>query len=213
MIEKAGENTNIKPYLNMEKKQKDLIGMSILVSPHDPKRLYFASQRVWKSNDRGDSWETISEDLTNNIERISTPFYGSKQKWNNAWDVRAMSNYSTITSISESPIEEGLIYAGTDDGNIQVTENGGKSWRKINFQRMIGLPKTAFVNDIKADIHNKNTVYAVFDNHKFGDFNPYIYMSNDKGYSWKKISSNLPKNTLLWRIVQDHINSNLFFRY
>ncbi|OUV75458.1 MAG: glycosyl hydrolase, partial [Flavobacteriales bacterium TMED123] len=209
---KTGENTNIKPQPEFgEKTERFNWDAPILVSPHNPKRLYFASQRVWKSNDRGDSWETISEDLTNNIERLSTPFYGSKQKWNNAWDVRAMSNYSTITSISESPIEEGLIYAGTDDGNIQVTENGGKSWRKINFQKMIDLPKTAFVNDIKADIHDKNTVYAVFDNHKFGDYKPYIYMSENKGYTWKKISSNLPENTLLWRIVQDHINSNLFF--
>ena len=209
---KTGENTNIKPLPEYgEKTERYNWDAPILVSPHDPKRLYFASQRVWKSNDRGDSWEAISEDLTNNIERLSTPFYGTKQKWNNAWDVRAMSNYSTITSISESPIEEGLIYIGTDDGNIQVTENGGKSWRKINFQKMNGLPKTAFVNDIKADIHDENTVYAVFDNHKFGDFNPYIYMSENKGSTWKKITSNLPDNTLLWRIVQDHINSNLFF--
>ena len=209
---KTGENTNIKPLPEYgEKTERYNWDAPILVSPHDPKRLYFASQRVWKSNDRGDSWEAISEDLTNNIERLSTPFYDTKQKWNNAWDVRAMSNYSTITSISESPIEEGLIYVGTDDGNIQVTENGGKSWRKINFQKMSGLPKTAFVNDIKADIHDENTVYAVFDNHKFGDFNPYIYMSENKGSTWKKITSNLPDNTLLWRIVQDHINSNLFF--
>ncbi|MAO71791.1 MAG: glycosyl hydrolase [Flavobacteriales bacterium] len=209
---KTGENTNIKPQPEFgEKTERFNWDAPILVSPHNPKRLYFASQRVWKSNDRGDSWETISEDLTNNINRMSTPFYGSKQKWNNAWDVRAMSNYSTITSISESPIEEGLIYVGTDDGNIQLTENGGKSWRKINFQKMIDLPETAFVNDIKADIHDKNTVYAVFDNHKFGDFNPYIYMSKNKGSTWKKISSNLPENTLLWRVVQDHINSNLLF--
>ena len=71
-----------------------------MVSPHNSKRLYFASQRVWKSEDRGDSWETISEDLTNNIERISTPYYNSQQKWDNAWDLYAMSNYSTITSLS-----------------------------------------------------------------------------------------------------------------
>ena len=77
---------------------------------------------------------------------------------------------------------------------------------------MIDLPETKkIVNDIKADIHDKNTVYAVFDNHKFGDFNPYIYMSKNKGSTWKKISSNLPENTLLWRVVQDHINSNLLF--
>jgi len=209
---KTGENTNIKPQPEFgEKTERFNWDAPILVSPHNPKRLYFASQRVWESNDRGDSWQTISEDLTNNIKRLSTPFYGSKQKWNNAWDVRAMSNYSTITSISESPKEEGLIYIGTDDGNIQVTENRGKSWRKINFKKMIGLPKTAFVNDIKADIHDKNTVYAVFDNHKFGDYNPYIYMSENKGLTWEKISSNLPKNTLLWRVIQDHLNSNLFF--
>ena len=181
------------------------------MSPHNPKRLYFASQRVWKSDDRGDSWQTISKDLTNNIERLSTPFFGSKQKWNNAWDVRAMSNYSTITSLSESPIQEGLIYAGTDDGIIQVTENGGETWQKINIKKLNGLPETAFVNDIKADLYEKNTVYAVFDNHKFGDYNAYIYKSKNKGFTWQKISNNLPENTLLWRIAQDHINSNLLF--
>ena len=208
----TGENINIKPQPEFgEKTERFNWDAPILVSPHNPKRLYFASQRVWKSDDRGDSWETISEDLTNNIERISTPFYGSKQKWNNAWDVRAMSNYSTITSLSESPIQEGLIYAGTDDGIIQMTENGGESWKKINYKKFSGLPETAFVNDIKADLHEKNTVYAVFDNHKYGDYNPYIYKSKNKGFTWQKLTNNLPDNTILWRIVQDHKNKNLLF--
>ncbi|MDA9656143.1 glycosyl hydrolase [Flavobacteriales bacterium] len=209
---KTGENTNIKPQPEFgEKTERFNWDAPILVSPHNPKRLYFASQRVWKSDDRGDSWQTISKDLTNNIERLSTPFFGSKQKWDNAWDVRAMSNYSTITSLSESPIQEGLIYAGTDDGIIQVTENGGETWKKINIKKLNGLPETAFVNDIKADLYEKNTVYAVFDNHKFGDYNAYIYKSKNKGFTWQKISNNLPENTLLWRIAQDHINSNLLF--
>ena len=208
----TGENINIKPQPEFgEKTERFNWDAPILVSPHNPERLYFASQRVWKSDDRGDSWETISEDLTNNIERISTPFYGSKQKWNNAWDVRAMSNYSTITSLSESPIQEGLIYAGTDDGIIQMTENGGESWKKINYKKFSGLPETAFVNDIKADLHEKNTVYAVFDNHKYGDYNPYIYKSKNKGFTWQKLTNNLPDNTILWRIVQDHKNKNLLF--
>ena len=208
----TGENINIKPQPEFgEKTERFNWDAPILVSPHNPKRLYFASQRVWKSEDRGDSWETISEDLTNNIERISTPFYGSKQKWNNAWDVRAMSNYSTITSLSESPIQEGLIYAGTDDGIIQMTENGGESWKKINYKKFSGLPETAFVNDIKADLHEKNTVYVVFDNHKYGDYNPYIYKSKNKGFTWQKLTNNLPDNTILWRIVQDHKNKNLLF--
>jgi photosystem II stability/assembly factor-like uncharacterized protein/exonuclease VII small subunit len=208
----TGENINIKPQPAFgEKTERFNWDAPILVSPHNPKRLYFASQRVWKSEDRGDSWETISEDLTNNIERISTPFYGSKQKWNNAWDVRAMSNYSTITSLSESPIQEGLIYAGTDDGIIQITENGGESWKKINYKKFSGLPETAFVNDIKTDLFDKNTVYVVFDNHKYGDYNPYIYKSKNKGFTWQKLTNNLPDNTILWRLVQDHKNKNLLF--
>ena len=99
----------------------------ILVSPHKPTRLYFASHRVWKSEDRGDTWTAISGDLTKNLERIRQPIMGSTQGWDGAWDLFAMSQYSTITSLAESPIQEGLIYAGTDDGHIQVTENGGQS--------------------------------------------------------------------------------------
>ncbi|MEM6724122.1 MAG: glycosyl hydrolase [Bacteroidota bacterium] len=208
----TGENVYIKPQPKLgEKTERYNWDAPILVSPHDPKRLYFASQRVWKSNDRGDSWEAISGDLTNNLERIQTPYYGKKQKWDNAWDIYAMSNYSTITSLSESPQQEGLIYAGTDDGIIQVTEDGGTNWRKVNFSSIKGLPNTAFVNDIKADLYDANVVYAVFDNHKYGDYQPYLFKSSDKGKTWQDISNNLPDRTLLWRIVQDHEQPNLLF--
>ncbi len=208
----TGENINIKPQPELgEKNERFNWDAPILVSPHKPSRIYFASQRVWKSEDRGDSWQAISSDLTNNTERITTPFFGKKQKWNNAWDVRAMSNYSTVTSLTESPIQESLIYAGTDDGLIQVTEDGGLNWRKVKFNKISDLPSTAFVNDIKADLHNKNVVYAVFDNHKYGDYNSYLYKSLDKGKTWESISNDLPKNTILWRLVQDHKNSKLLF--
>ena len=208
----TGENTNIKPQPEIgEKNERFNWDSPILVSPHNPKRLYFASQRVWKSEDRGDSWEAISKDLTKNIERISTPFFEKKQKWDNAWDLYAMSNYSTITSISESPVKEGLLYIGTDDGIIQITEDGGLNWEKINFNKINGLPNTAFVNDIKADLFNENIVYAVFDNHKYGDYKPYLFKSINKGKTWKNIASELPEKTLLWRIVQDHIDGDLMF--
>ena len=208
----TGENISIKPQPELgEKTERFNWDAPILVSPHNPKRIYHGSQRLWMSNDRGDSWKAISGDLTNNIQRIQTPFYGQKQKWNNAWDLYAMSNYSTITSLSESPKKEGLIYVGTDDGIIQVTEDGGANWRKVSFEGMSGLPKTAFVNDIKADLYNENIVYAVFDNHKFGDYQPYLFKSSDKGKTWTSISNNLPDRTLLWRIVQDHEKSNLMF--
>lgn len=182
----------------------------ILVSPHDAATLYFASYRVWKSTNRGDDWTPISGDLTRNEERLSLPIMGRQQSWDNPWDVGAMSNYNTITSLSESPLVKGLIYAGTDDGFIQVTTNDGGQWTKIPVTKM-GLPARSFVNDIKADLHDENTVYAVLDNHKEGDFNPYLYKSTDRGQTWTSLSKNLPKRTLLWRIVQDHVNQNLFF--
>ena len=208
----TGENINIKPQPKIgEKIDRFNWDSPILVSSHNSKTLYFASQRLWKSEDRGDSWTAISKDLTNDIERIQTPFFGSKQKWDNAWDLYAMSNYSTITSISESPKNSELIYIGTDDGIIQVTEDGGKNWRKTDFSKIIDLPITSFVNDIKADLYDENIVYAVFDNHKYGDFKPYVFKSINKGKTWKKISSNLPENTILWRIVQDHVDNQLMF--
>ena len=182
----------------------------ILVSPHDPATLYFGSYRVWKSETRGDDWTAISGDLTRNEERITLPIMGRKQSWDNPWDISAMSTYNTITSLSESPLKKGLIYAGTDDGFIQVTSNGGENWTKIPVTQL-GLPKRTFVNDIKADLHDVNTVYVCLDNHKEGDFNPYIFKSTDQGKTWKSISSNLPKRTLIWRLVQDPIAKNLFF--
>ena len=183
----------------------------ILVSPHDPARLYFASYRVWRSDNRGDSWTPISGDLTRDQERMELPIMGRTWSYDAAWDFNAMSEYNTITSLAESPLEEGLIYAGTDDGIVQVTEDGGENWRKIEVGKMPGVPETAFVNDIKADLHDANTVYVALDNHKYGDFNPYLVKSTDAGRSWTSISSNLPERTLVWRLVQDHVDPNLLF--
>ena len=183
----------------------------IVVSAHNPKRLYFASQRVWKSENRGDAWEPISGDLTLNQERASFPYYGTSQSWDNAWDVFAMSNYNTITSLAESPKQEGLLYAGTDDGLIQVTEDGGANWTKITLNNIKGIPDTPFVNDVRADLFDANTVYAALDNHKYGDYKPYIIKSTNKGKSWSLINGDLPNKLLIWRLVQDHIKKDLLF--
>ena len=183
----------------------------ILVSPHAPTRLYFASYRVWRSDNRGDSWTAISDDLTRNEERFDLPIMGKKQSWDNPWDVLAMSEYNTITSLAESPLQEGLLYVGTDDGIVQVTEDGGKNWRKTEVGNLPGVPDGAFVNDIKADLFDANTVYIALDNHKFGDLSPYLLKSNDRGKTWQSIRANLPDRTLVWRLVQDHENRNLLF--
>ena len=183
----------------------------ILVSPHDPKRLYFASQRVWRSDNRGDDWIPVSKDLTLNQDRITLPFYGKQQSWDNAWDVYAMSNYNTITSLAESPKQEGLLYAGTDDGIIQTTEDGGKTWRKFTLSTIKGLGDVPFVNDVRADLFDANIVYAAVDNHKYGDYKPYILKSTNKGKSWRIINGDLPGRLLIWRLVQDHVNKDLLF--
>ena len=183
----------------------------IVVSSHNPKRLYFASQRVWKSENRGDAWEPISGDLTLNQERMAFPYYGKSQSWDNAWDVGAMSNYNTITSLTESPKQEGLVYAGTDDGLIQVTEDGGSNWRKFTLNTIKGVPATPFVNDVRADLFDANIVYAALDNHKYGDYKPYIIKSNDKGRTWSLINGDLPNKLLIWRLVQDHVKKDLLF--
>lgn len=183
----------------------------IEVSPHNPTRIYFASYRVWRTDDRGDSWTPISGDLTRDQERITLPIMGKQKSWDNPWDISAMSNYNTITSLAESPLQEGLIYAGTDDGLLQVTEDGGDNWRRIELGDIRGIPETAFVNDIKADLFDANTVYVVMDNHKYGDFTPYIIKSTNRGQSWTNISSSLPERHVVWRIVQDHVDENLLF--
>ena len=183
----------------------------VVVSSHDPKRLYFASQRLWRSDDRGDSWTALSGDLTRDENRLELPIQGRKWSWEAPWDVYAMSQYNTITSLGESPLNEDLIYVGTDDGLIQITEDGGKNWSKLEVGRLPGVPDTAFVNDIRADLHDENTVYIALDNHKFGDYKPYLLKSTNRGRNWKKISSNLEDRHLVWRIVQDHVNPDLLF--
>ncbi len=183
----------------------------IEVSFHDPARIYHASQRVWRSDDRGDSWTPISGDLTRDQERIELPIMGKQRSWDNPWDVSAMSNYNTITSLGESPLDEELIYAGTDDGLLQVTEDGGESWRTIEVGDLPGVPPTAFVNDIKADRHDASTVYVALDDHKSGDFSPYLVKSTDRGRSWTSLAGDLPDRHLVWRVVQDHVDPDLLF--
>ncbi len=183
----------------------------ILVSPHDPKRIYHGSQRVWRSDDRGDSWTMISGDLTRDQNRFEMEHMGRQWGWDTPWDTFAMSNYNTITSLAESPVVEGLLYAGTDDGLIQVSENGGQSWRQIEVGKMPDVPETAFVNDIKADLFDADTVYVALDNHKFGDYKPYLLKSTDRGRRWQSIAGDLPDRHLVWRVVQDHIKPELMF--
>lgn len=181
----------------------------IQISPHNNKRIYFGSQRVWKSEDQGNSWTPISKDLTTNTNR-----YELETMDNRVWsvdalyDTGAMSKYATLTSISESPITEGLLYTGSDDGLIHVSEDGGQNWRKSVLPK---VPARSFINDIEASGHDSNTVFAIADAHKLGDYNTYLYMSSDRGRTYTSIAGDLPSNTIVWVIKQDHIDKNLLF--
>ncbi len=186
----------------------------ILISPHEPARLYFASQRVWRSDDRGDSWRPISGDLSHGRERLEMSMMGRVWSFDALWDLGAMSNYANVTSLAESPHAEGLIYAGTDDGLIQVTEDGGENWRQTD--QLPGVPAESFVNDVTAALHDADTVYVALDNHKTGDFSPYLLKSTDRGATWASIAGDpenggLPERHLVWRLVQDHENPELLF--
>ena len=181
----------------------------ILISPHSHTRLYFSSQRLWRSNDRGDSWTPISPDLSRGRNRYELPLMGRVWSVDDLYDNGAMSWYANTTTISESPVQEGLIYVGTDDGLIQVTDDGGANWRRID--RFTGVPERSFVNKIKASLHDADTVFAVFDNHKVGDFKPYLVKSNDRGRTWTSIVGDIPDRHLVWSIVEDHEKPELLF--
>jgi len=181
----------------------------VLISPFSHTRVYYAGQFVWRSDDRGDSWTRISPDLTRGIFRLEQKIMERQWSVDGLWDHGAMSQYGTITSLSESRLQEGLIYAGTDDGLIQVTEDGGKSWRKID--KIAGVPDYFFVNKIMASKHDKDMVYAAVDSHKTGDYRPYLLKSADRGRSWTNIAGGLPQRTIIWSLAQDHVNKDLLF--
>lgn len=181
----------------------------LIISPHSSKRLYFAANKLFRSDDRGDTWKAVSGDLTRQIDRNKLPVMGK------VWGVDAVAKhastsfYGNIVALSESPKKEGLIYVGTDDGLINVTEDGGANWRKI--ETFPGVPEMTYVSRILASQHDARTVYALFNNHKNADFKPYVLKSTDAGATWTSISSNLPANGPLWAIAEDHVDPNLLF--
>ena len=207
---RTGESIDIRPQPEGgEEELRHNWDSPIYISPHSHKRLYFGSKKLHRSDDRGDSWKTISPDLSRNRDRFKLPIMGRVWSIDSIYDLYAMSQYGNVTSITESPKQEGLIYVGTDDGLIQVTEDGGRNWRSID--KVYGVPEESFVNDIKADLHDVDTVYAIFDNHKTGDFKPYVVRSRDRGQTWDSLSSNLPDRHIVWRIIQDHEVPELLF--
>jgi len=180
-----------------------------IVSPHSHTRLYFAADKLFRTDDRGDTWQLVSGQLSRDLDRDKLPVMGK------VWGVDAVAKnastafFGNASALAESPKKEGLIYVGTDDGLVQVTEDGGKNWRKI--EKFTGVGDMAYVSRIIASNHDANTAFVSFDNHQNSDFKPYLLKTTDAGRTWTSLSANLPKNGPVLAIAEDHVNPNLLF--
>ncbi len=207
---KSGESIGIKP---IEKKNEEPYRWNwdapLIISPHAHKRLYFAANKLFKSDDKGNTWQIISPDLTRQTDRDKLEIMGK------VWPIDAVAKnastsiYGNIVSLAESPKKEGLLYVGTDDGLINVSLDGGQNWKR--YKNFHGVPEFSYVSCITPSLFDENVVFATFDNHKMADFKPYILKSSDKGKSWTNISSNLEEPDVVYTIVQDHKDKNLLF--
>ena len=209
---KTGERVDIKP--QPEKDSEALRwnwDSALLISPHNHERVYYGSQILFCSDDRGDNWEAISPDLSRNMDRNKLKVMGRVWGPDAVAKNASTSLYGTIVSVSESPLVEGLIYVGTDDGMVQVTEDGGENWRAISKFGTLDIPEHGYINDIEADLHGADTVYVAVNNHKRGDFKPYVVKSTDRGKTWEDISSDLPERGSVYTLKQDHEKAGLLF--
>lgn len=180
-----------------------------IISPHSPSRLYWATQYVYRSDDRGDSWTRISPDLTRQLDAFAIPIMGKVWPRGSVALNTSTTPLSNVVSLDESPLVEGLIYAGTDDGLLQITEDAGKNWRKV--EDFPGVPKYTYISDVAPSPRHADTVFVALNNWQRGDYKPYIVKSTDRGKTWTNITSNLPDRHDVWTILQDHINGNLLF--
>ena len=159
----------------------------ILLSPHNPQIVYIGANKLIKSVNRGDKWRAISPDLTDDPKNPNT----------------------AITAFDESPLELDLIWAGTNDGNVWLTKNGGGEWKKLN-KKIKGIPKNYWVKRLEASNHNPGRAYIVFDGHRHDDMNPYIFVTDDYGESWENITANLPEGSI-YVLREDYKNPDLLF--
>ena len=181
----------------------------IIISPHSHTRLYFAANKLFRSDDRGDTWKAISADLSRQIDRNKLPVMGKVWGPDAVAKNQSTSFYGNIVALAESPKKEGLIYAGTDDGLIQMTGNGGASWTK--YEKFPGVPEMTYVSRLAASNFDANTVFAAFENHKNEDFKPYLLKSTDSGKTWTSIAGDLPESGPVLAFAEDTVNANLLF--
>ncbi|HEX6186737.1 MAG TPA: hypothetical protein VFZ40_01545 [Pyrinomonadaceae bacterium] len=180
-----------------------------IISPHSHTRLYFAADKLFRSDDRGDTWKLISGQLSRNLDRDKLPVMGKVWSMDAVAKNASTAHFGNASALAESPRKEGLIYVGTDDGLLQITEDGGRNWRKV--EKIGDVPELAYVSRIITSVHDANTVYVAFENHQNADFKPYLFKSTDGGKTWTSIKGNLPPAWPVWGIAEDHVNPSLLF--
>ena len=207
---RTGESVNIVPREELtDDPDRWYWDSPLIISPHSNTRLYFGSQRLHRSDDRGNTWRAVSGDLSRGIDRnrirLMDRIWSPEAVAKNA----SSSFFGSIVAVAESPLREGLLWVGTDDGHLHVSENGGQAWRRVtNFP---GVPDTTQVARVTPSSHDPSTVYAAFDNHMSGDYRPYVLRSTDLGRSWTSIAGNLPARGTVYVIIEDPKDRNLLY--
>ncbi|TND05124.1 MAG: hypothetical protein FD123_3744 [Bacteroidetes bacterium] len=205
---RTNESKDIKPYpLAGEPKLRCNWNTPIVTSPTNKKTLYYGAQYLYRTRDRGESWEKISPDLTTNNPKKQEQDKSGGLSIDNS----GAENHCTIFTIAESPLDENMIWVGTDDGNIQLTTDGGKKWTKMNAIGIKGLPAFAWVSSIEPSPYDKNVVFATFDNHAMGDMKTYVYKSADMGKTWTPLMTEDLKGGFAHKIKQDIVKPELLF--
>lgn len=207
---RTGESVNIVPQEELaDAADRWYWDSPFIISPHSNTRLYFGSQRLYRSDDRGSTWRAISSDMSRRIDRNQI------RMMDRVWPPEAVmkntssSFFGAIVALAESKLKEGLLVIGTDDGDIHVSENGGQTWRKA--APAPGVPDTTQVARVEPSSHDANTIYAAYDNHMSGDYKPYVLKSTDLGRTWRSISGNLPERGTVYVVIDDPKDPNIIY--
>ena len=181
------------------------------VSSHDHNTIYYGGNYLFKSTDRGDSWTRLGGDLTTGVDRDKLPILGKVPDKNTLSRADGVEDYPTITTLSESPVSADVLWVGTDDGNLQVTRDGGNTWKNV-VSRVTGVPKGTYVSRVLASKYAEGTAYATFDGHRTDDYNVYIFATTDYGETWKAIRKGIPDSAGTVHVVREHPgDQNLLF--
>ncbi|MBM3790223.1 MAG: hypothetical protein FJW35_07705, partial [Acidobacteria bacterium] len=209
---KTGESKSIRPReAEGEPRYRFQWNSPIVISAHDPRTIYYGGNFLFKSSDRGDTWTKAGPDLTTAVDRNTLPIMGKVPDRDTLSRHDGVQHFPCITTIGESPRSAQVIWVGTDDGNLQVTRDGGKNWKNVA-EKVPGVPKGTYVSRVQASHHAEGTAYATFDGHRSNDFGIYAFMTADFGETWKDIGAGLPGDRGIANVIREHPrNPNLLF--